>query len=132
MIKAEMVKKIKGLSEYAKKEGWVFTFDKDESTFFYGPRTIPDDAKLFSVNDEFSVYLSAQHQLRGVVLEYYACNFVEHHEEFKGLFEKIFKSHKDEEVVVDPKNKKNSDIGVFQALFERTLIAEAVGAKIHS
>lgn len=123
---------IKELTERAKKQGWIFTFDRDEDVLFYSPEIIPNKAKLFSVNDEFSVYLDKQSNICGVVLEYCGNNFIKHHDEFTDYFKKLFNDGSaEEEKVLDPNKTKNAEAKGFKALFERTLISEAAGAKFH-
>ncbi len=123
---------IKELTARAKKQGWIFTFDKDEDVLFYSPEIIPDKAKLHSVNDEFSVYLDKKSNICGVVLEYCGHNFIKHHDEFTGYFKKLFSGgSKEDEKILDPNKTKNTEVKSFTALFERTLISEAAGAKIH-
>lgn len=126
-------KVIKDLTKRAKKQGWVFTFDKDEDAFFYSPEVIPDNAELRSVNDEFAVYLDKKQNICGVVLEYCGHNFIKHHDEFVEDFKKLFdtkKSNKTEKIV-DPNKSKDKRVENFKVLFERTLISEAAGAELH-
>jgi len=131
--KIDINEKIKDeLTQRAQKDAWLFTFDRDEDAFFYSPQIIPDGAELFNVNGEFSVYLDKQKNLCGVVLEYSRHNFIEHHQEFKETFEKFFeKDAKDDVKIIDPNRSPNNEMKMFQKLFERTLIAEAAGARIH-
>ena len=123
---------IKELTKRAKKQGWVFTFGRDEDVLFYSPETIPNGAKLHSVNDEFSVYLDKKQKICGVVLEYCGHNFVKHHDEFVGYFKELFENNaKEDEKVIDPSKTNDTTVKTFRALFERTLISEAAGAEIH-
>jgi len=114
---------VKEIPNAASEQGWVFTLDKDEGALFYGPKIAPKDTELFQVSDEYAVYLDKKLHPRGVVIEYYANNFVQHHQEFKKLNQEFFSSSKDS-IVLEP--KKTGDSAIFKSLLEKTLISDAV------
>jgi uncharacterized protein YuzE len=45
-------------------------YDKDTDTLFITPKSIPDDAILFKVNDGYSVYVNKNKEIVGIVIEY--------------------------------------------------------------
>ena len=128
---AELVELVKGLPQVAKRDSWVFSLDRDEDSLFYSPAVIPAGAELHQVTDEFAVYLGRQRQLQGVMSEYFTHNFIKHHEDMQRLVDKVFI---DREAIdeVDPQKEKGDDVTVFKGLFEKTLIAEACCADLHS
>lgn len=128
---AELVELVKGISQVAKRDGWVFSLDRDEDALFYSPPVIPAGAELHQVTDEFAVYLNQQKQLQGVMSEYFTNNFIKHHEDIQKLIDKVFIDKKEIEEI-DPQKEKSDEVAVFKGLFEKTLIANAVGADLHS
>ena len=119
---------VKKIPQTAEKEKWLITLDKDEGTLFYSPQTIPDGAELFQITDESAVYLDKNADPKGIMIEYYNFNFVEHHPEFKSLSDKIFgKAERGgTDVVVKNPEKKDGDVLLFKALLEKTIIAGVV------
>lgn len=120
---------VKNIPSTAEREGWVFTLDREDEALFYAPKTILDKTELFQVTDEYAIYLDKDKNPQGVMIEYYGHNFIEHHPEFEILTDKIFgKKGENEVTVVDPQTNKRGNAAVLRALFERTLITEAVTA----
>jgi len=127
MNKEQLIAAVKQVPSVASDERWVLTLDRNEGALFYSPEIIPDGAELHQVTDEYSLYVDKDFRPRGVMVEYYDNNFIQHHPEFKVMSPKVFGSG----AVVEPKDDgKNEDTLVFRALFEKTLIAEAVSGHI--
>ena len=100
--------------------------------FFYSPKIIPNGAKLYRVTDEYSIYLDDELGLHGVMVECYDENFVKHHPEFKIITKKIFDADRGKIKIIDPGKAKNDNANLFKTLFERTLVTEACGIKLHN
>jgi len=121
--KEKLLKAIKNIPTFAEREKWVLTLDKEEGTLFYSPKSIPDGVELHQVTDEYALYLDKNNDPKGVMVEYYAVNFLKHHNEIRDLSPEIFKSDKKINMV-DP-SKRNKKTKFFQSILERTLITEA-------
>jgi len=76
---------------------------------FYSPKVISDDAELHQVTDEYALYLDKDLNPKGVMVEYYNVNFVEHHDLFKKLSSEIFKGTGVIKTV-DPDNNKKDKV----------------------
>lgn len=120
--KGKLLEAIKNIPTFAEKEKWVLTLDKEEGTLFYSPKSIPDGAELHQVTDEYALYLDKNNNPKGVMVEYYAVNFLKHHNEIKDLSSEIFKSNKKINIV-DP-SKRNKEAKFFQAILEHTFLTE--------
>lgn len=95
---------------------------------YYSPDVISGNAEMYQVTDEYAVYLDKDTLApKGVIVEYYRVNFVEHHPALKALSRDVFAGDEAAEIIVKPsaKNSATSAI-VFKDLFEKTLIAEAL------
>lgn len=132
IIDKNIIDAVKNIPLTAQKEKWVLTLDNDEGSFFYSPRRIPSGAMLYRVTDEYSIYLDDKLGLHGIMVECYNNNFVKHHPEFKIITQKIFDSNQKKIKIVDPSKGKNDNANLFKTLFERTLITEACGVKLHN
>ena len=129
----ELVTIVKSIPQVAKKNGWVFSLDKEEDALFYSPAIVPDGARLYQVNDEFAIYLDREKQLQGVMSEYFTHNFVKHHEDMQKLIDRVFDSKGKNDIdEVDPQRETRDEVKIFKGLFEKTLLAEACGADLHS
>lgn len=125
----KLIEAVKSVPFIANKEGWVFTFDKEEGTLFYSPKIIPNGAELHQVTDEYALYLDKQFNPKAVMVEYFNHNFVKHHKIFEALSKRVF-SGKDKIKIVNPKlSKDNSDARTLKALFNDVLLEEA-GSKL--
>ena len=127
ITKEKIIDIVKQIPTAAEKEKWVFTLDNDENVLFYAPATTPDKTELFQVTDEYALYLDNKFNPRGVMIEYYGINFIKHHPEFGKITKKIFKKVKKKKIgIVNPRNRKNSEITIFKSLLEKTLLSDAV------
>ena len=119
--KIKLIQAVKDIPIIAEKEQWNFSFDKEEGTLFYSPEKITYGAVLHQITDEYAIYIDKNYQPKGVMVEYFNANFIEHHDErFKEL---SFEALKDSETIKldQPEDKK---IKILKELFETTLIRE--------
>ena len=123
MNNKKLITAIKDIPIIAEKDRWVFTFDKEEGSLFYAPKIIARNSALHQVTDEYAVYLDTNLKPSGIVVEYYKENFLKHNIILSEADKKMFKSSKKGEIVVKPKSK---DEFIFQALFEKNLIKQAI------
>lgn len=113
----------------AQRENWVFTLDKDEGTFFYSPKQIDRNARLYQVTDEYAVYFNGKGRPCGVMIEYWLDNYIEHHKEIKRLSKELFVG-RNETIVINPTAvKTRQSAKKFKVVFESLLVAEAVQGK---
>ena len=119
---------IKNIPSVSASEGWVFTRDADEGTVFYSPNHISDGAELHQISSECALYVDKKSFApRGIVIEYYDNNFIEHHPELKEISGDVFgKQKQKDKVVVDPSKKGNKQAKYFKAIFESIIITEAL------
>jgi len=124
-----IVESIKIIPDVAKKEGWVLTLDKDEGALFYSPEVIPNKTDLFQITDEYAIYVDKNYKPKGVMIESYGVNFIEHHPEFKKLSEEVFYDDNKTIEKINPttaKKDKKEDAKLLQSLLEKTLIVESI------
>lgn len=124
MIKKEkIIKAVKNIPTIAEKEKWVITLDKEEGSLFYSPEFIEDNAELYQVTDEYSLYLDKDFNPKGVMIEYYNVNFVKHHHIFEKLSSEIF-NDTTKIKTIDPTRPQKDKVAFLKALLETTLIKE--------
>jgi len=130
ITKEKIINLVKDIPTAANKEKWVLTLDREEGVLFYAPKRIPNKAELFQVTDEFAVYLDKAFKPRGVIIECYGVNFVKHHPAFEVVTEKVFGEDGKKIETINPQTTKNSEVVVFKALLETTLVSDAVKDKL--
>jgi hypothetical protein len=129
MNKKQLIEVVKDIPVVAEKDKWIFTFDKDEGALFYAPKIVSPKSELHQITDEYAIYLDVNQKPSGVVVEYYKENFLKHNRILSDADKKMFKSSNKKEVVVKPKSK---DEVIFQALFEKNLIQQAVSSMVNT
>jgi hypothetical protein len=122
--KEKFVEATKNIPIIARKEGWVFTFDKEEGNLFYSPVKMPDNAELHQVTDEYAVYFDKNFKPRGLMIEYFQDNFLKHHKNFKKLSDEIFGSKEKIKGTNINKNYKEK-AEILSSFIESNLIKEA-------
>lgn len=126
---ADIVNAVKVVPKTAKSEKWLFTYDPSEGSFYYSPRQIDRQAELFQVNEEFAIYLDKKTKApKGVMVEYYKVNFLEHHPEFKLLDQTVFDAANENVQEATPDNNPDNNAAYsLKVFFERTMLDEAQG-----
>ena len=116
----------------AEKDRWEITLDRDEGALYFSPTRIPDDAYLFRVTDEYSVYLDSKNELKGVMIEYYGTNFVKHHEQFEEISKEIFENTdtRSKPVVVLKHGFEKKEVA-FRKMLEDALVADSVTEQLN-
>ncbi len=80
------------ISDTAKKNKWEPYYDSGMDDFFFGSMPVPKNARLMSINDEISLYVTPDYKVSGVFIQYWTTNFLQHNKkEFKDMFEIIRK-----------------------------------------
>jgi hypothetical protein len=125
MIKnKKIIEAVKSIPTIADKEKWVLTLDREEGSLYYSPESIADNAQLYQVTDEYSLYLDKDFNPKGVMIEYYNGNFVKHHLFFERLSSEIFKGTAKIKMV-DPTKSKEGKAVFLRAMLETALIKGA-------
>ncbi|WKZ29624.1 MAG: hypothetical protein QY323_02740 [Patescibacteria group bacterium] len=99
------------LDSLAKKDGWVFEYDSEMDSLEWGLPKMPRNARLYNVNKEISLYLTPKGLVKGVFIEYYRNNFVEHNKKFKKFTKLLTSRKKDGHVALKVRNKKEDEVG---------------------
>lgn len=100
------------LDKLAKKDGWVVEYDSEMDSLEWGLPKMPRNARLYNVNKEISLYLTPKGLVKGVYIEYYRNNFVEHNIKFK-KFSKLLanKTHKEGAIKLKSGRKQDEEVG---------------------
>lgn len=87
------------LEHVAQRDGWVVEYDADTDNLYWTRPTISSDARLARLSDEFALYLTPAGEVQGVFIEYARHNFVEHHTDFKPIFDRLTQVQEDRYVL---------------------------------
>lgn len=122
--KEKLIEATKNIPIIAKKEGWGFTFDKEEGSLFYSPIRMPSRTELHQITEEYAVYFDKNQRPRGLMIEYFKENFLKHHKNFQKLSNEIFKGRgKVKRVNLKKNSKEKSEL--LSSFIESNLIKEA-------
>jgi len=106
-----------------KKERWVPRYDIESDSLSMTVSKLPNDARIkYFGNNEIAFYLTKNNDIKGIFIEYFKSNFIEHHKEFKGLIEDIKEKDKTEESLIELKrNKINKVVPEFEEIIQESL-----------
>ena len=125
-IEKKLKEAVQKIPTYAKKEGWVLTLDQDEGSLFYSPRFIPAKSELFQITDEYALYVDKQFNPRGVMIEYFMGNFLQHHRGLQELSKKVFNA-KRKNAIVNQRTGDDSNAAILKSLLESLILQEGLG-----
>lgn len=76
-------KQVADLENLSKQKGWEYYYDGELDTLYYSIKKIDSSYSLFSLRNEFSLYVDKDSNLGGVFIEYYKSNLASHDQKFK-------------------------------------------------
>jgi len=114
---------VSNIRTIATRDSWIFDYDKDVDQMFYAPKVLPKDTFLISFNDEISLYLNKKSDIKGVFIEYFSHNFVQHDKNIQPAMKIILKMQK-----YHTKEMKTAEQIITQELEKKTI--EAVYSSI--
>lgn len=91
MDKTKFTNLINQLSITAQKNKWVLCYNKEIDHLFWTKEPLNKKARLVKVSHETSFYVNPNKKIEGVVVEYFAGNFIEHNPTYKGLIKQFKK-----------------------------------------
>lgn len=109
---------IAGLRAIAKQEKWTVYYDDDVDQLFFTPKVIPKDSFLVTFNDDISLYLTKNSEIKGLFIEYFSHNFVRHDKDIKPAVDILFDGTEN-----TPKDKKLAKEVVIKELELKTIEA---------
>lgn len=99
---SKLAKQVACIDGISKEKNWSYYYDDELDSLYFSPKKVGDDFLLFSLTDEFSVFVDKDSNLGGVFIEYYMRNLSSHEEKFKP-FKNLFQNKKRE----SKKDKQN-------------------------
>jgi archaellin len=105
----KLKKSLDNIKQIAKREKWTIEYNKTIDAFYYSPKRLPNDTRLLSLTDEIALYVTPEAGVKGIFIEHFSTNFVEHHREFKKVFD-YFTKTKDQIQREDRRKKQKTTI----------------------
>lgn len=81
-------------AEVAQKQNWVPRYDTESDSLSFTVPKLPDDARIKYFNDEIALYLDQKDVIRGLFIEYFKSNFIEHHKDLKDVLKRELQAKK--------------------------------------
>ena len=72
---------IYSVSDVVNKEKWVLRYDFEADSLSCSVEDLPDDVTIRYFGDEFAFYQTKDGAIKGIFIEYFRSNFMEHHKE---------------------------------------------------
>jgi len=94
----KLERQVADIDQISKQQNWSYTYDSELDYLYFSPKQIENGFSLFSVGDDFSVYVDKESNIGGIFIEYYRSNLSSHEEKFKpfkNLFVKAGEGKKD-------------------------------------
>lgn len=113
MAKKGFTNLIDTVSEVAKRDKWVRTYNKKLDYLYWANPSISKDVRLIKASKEVFLYLSPKGLVEGIGVEYLKSNFIQHHPDYKDL-PKLFTEKIDETTFVISKENKKSAVNEFE------------------
>lgn len=121
----KLSKQVASLDTISKKKKWKFFYDSELDNLYLTPNLVKKDCVLYSVNDEFSVYVDKDSNIGGVFVQYFKTNLGSHDSRFK-QFNDLFTVSNDGLETVSQKKEKKAEI------LEELLKAEMLSSLVKS
>ncbi len=83
--KNKLISQLNEIDKVAKKNNWMMDYDDKLDELVYGMKIMPDDTNLVGLSDEIKLFVSSRSLIRGIFIEYFAYNFVEHEKGLKPI-----------------------------------------------
>jgi len=116
------------IEKIAKEKKWEFFYDEDVDNLYYAPKKITKEFSLFSVSNEFSIYVDEESNVGGVFIEYYKSNLGSHEKAFKPYINVFTKSVENGKTV--PKSKKEKAIQLSETIKAELLSDMIISKKV--
>lgn len=87
--KKEFLEIASDFNEYANKHNWVSRYDAESDALSVAASELSDDARIKYFDDEVAFYITKDHKIEGVFIEYFKSNFVNHHKDLKEIFKDL-------------------------------------------
>lgn len=110
-------------NEIVKKEKWVSRYDIESDSLSLTVSKLPNDARIKYFGDEVAFYLNKDNDVKGIFIEYFKSNFIEHHKDFKELLRGIEKKKQEEKTLIElKKNKMKKLIPNLEEIIQKSLV----------
>lgn len=116
---------IYNFSEVAKKEKWVPRYDIESDSFSFSVSKIPNDARLKYFDNEIAFYITRNNDIKGLFIEYFKSNFIQHNKDMKKVISDIYKEKEDKTLIELDRAKVNKVIPKLEEIMQ-TSLAEKV------
>ena len=88
----KLSRQIASIRSLAEKNKWIVEYDRSLDQLFFAPKVIPKGTFLVTVDNDISIYINKDSDVKGLFIEYFSHNFVEHDKEIKPAFETLLKT----------------------------------------
>ncbi len=75
--------------EFIRANDWVSRYDLESDAFSITVPNLSQDARIAYFDDEIALYITQDHKIEGIFMEYFKSNFVQHHKDLQPVIKDI-------------------------------------------
>ncbi|MBI4033564.1 hypothetical protein HY379_01055 [Candidatus Saccharibacteria bacterium] len=125
--KNKIIAQLAGLPKIAKKENWQLDYDAKLDELTFGKAVMPKDSFLVNIGKEINLFLTPSSHVRGIFIEYFATNYLEHNVDFKPILDILEEATTNVEDELDKKALENElALESVNSLLEKDTLVTAV------
>lgn len=87
--KSKILSQLKDLKNISNE--WALEYDDDVDELYYGIKKIPKGYFLFQLNDEINLFVNKKSNIKGLFIEYFSNNYLEHNIKLKPVLKVLNK-----------------------------------------
>lgn len=126
----KLTEQIASIDTISKEKNWSFYYDMEMDSLYFSPNKINKKYSLYSLTNEFSVYIDKESNFGGIFIEYYKSNMTSHDQKFK-KFREIFTKKIDENYRTTPK-KEEDNVILLSEVLKAELLSELIKSKTNN
>lgn len=79
--KDKIIAQVARMSKIAQESRWKYDYDEEVDSLVFGVEEMPNDSFLLNVNNELNLFLTPKSELKGIFIEYFATNYLQHNKD---------------------------------------------------
>jgi len=87
--KKEILDLASDFEAFMKRRAWVANYDPESDELSVAQPKLSSNARIRYADDELAFYVTPDHKIQGVFIEYFKSNFVRHHKDLKKIVSKL-------------------------------------------
>lgn len=120
----EALKFIYQLQDFLGRGTWVSRYDRESDAFSLTTGHLPDNARIRYFGNEIGFYVTCDNKIKGIFIEYFKNNFIEHHKDAIAIKRELEKKERVDNVdlvEIKMENIEKTTLSNFQEALQEAL-----------